>query len=391
MDKIPHVALLIETSKAFGRRLLRGVARYISHYGPWVTWIEERSLDDPLPGWLRRWKGDGILARTRSRKTLHRIVHLGIPVVNLGEQPLEGVPMVDIDGGRIGQLAAEHLLEHGFRHFGYVGIRGVCWSDKRRDAFVQHVTAAGGTCSVCEPTTWCRLHTDWEREREKLAHWLQSLPRPVGIMACYDVMGCRLLGVCRELGLAVPEEVAVIGVDNDVVLCEVADPPLSSVNQGEERAGYEGAALLDRIIRGEPFPQTVLLEPKEVVPRQSTDVVAVEDPDVQMALRMIRLQACKGLRVEDIAESLALSRRTLERRFQKLLGRSPYGEILRIRLQRVKYLLAETDWPLRRIAGETAFESETYLAVVFKKKFGMTPGEYRRQYQPFSRFGSLSG
>ncbi|HOM15937.1 MAG TPA: XylR family transcriptional regulator, partial [Thermoguttaceae bacterium] len=231
-NKIPHVAILIETSKAFGRNLLRGVARYLSHCGPWVTWIEERSLDDPLPRWLQRWKGDGILARTRTHKTLKRILDLGIPMVNLGEEPLEGVPIVDIDSAKIGRLAAEHLLERGFRHFGYVGIRGVCWSDRRKDAFVQRVEAAGATCSVCEPTSRLRLHSDWETERQKLADWLQSLPRPVGIMACYDVMGCRLLGVCRELGLAVPEEVAVIGVDNDQVLCEVAAPPISSIDQG---------------------------------------------------------------------------------------------------------------------------------------------------------------
>lgn len=385
MNKPPHVALLIETSKAFGRSLLRGVARYISHCGPWITWIEERSLDDPLPPWLRRWKGDGILARTRSRNTLTQIVDLGVPVVNLGEEPMEGAPMVDIDGAKIGQLAAEHLLQRGFRHFGYVGIRGVCWSDNRKKAFVQRVQAAGATCSVCEPTTRLRLHSDWEIERQKLADWLQSLPRPVGVMACYDVMGCRVLGVCRELGLTVPEEAAVVGVDNDLVLCEVAEPPLSSVDQGVERAGYEGAALLDRIIQGDSFRGTVLLEPKEVVTRQSSDVVAVEDPDVQTALRMIRMHACKGLRVEDIADDLAISRRTLERRFRNLLGRSPHEEILRFRLDRVKQLLADTDWNLHRIARETAFENETYLAVLFKKKFGVTPGEYRGRYQPGSK------
>ncbi|HOM19076.1 MAG TPA: helix-turn-helix domain-containing protein, partial [Thermoguttaceae bacterium] len=164
-----------------------------------------------------------------------------------------------------------------------------------------------------------------------------------------------------------------------------AAPPLSSIDQGEERAGYEGAALLDWIIRGQSSQKTVILDPKGVVTRQSTDVAAVEDPDLQAALCMIRMHACKGLRVEDIADALAISRRTLERRFQKLLGYSPYEQILHIRLERVKHLLAETDWPLRRIAAETAFENEAYLVVLFKKKYGVTPGEYRSQYQHASR------
>ena len=255
-----------------------------------------------------------------------RIVDLGIPVVNLGEESLPGVPMVDFDATKIGHMAADHLLQRGLGHFGYVGIRGVCWSDRRREAFVGRVTAAGGSCRVCEPTSKGGLHGDFEVEHDELARWLTSLPRPVGIMACYDVMGGRVLGICREVGLAVPEEIAVLGVDNDAVLCEVADPPLSSVDQRSERAGYEAASLLDRLMQGESFRETVVLDPKGVVPRQSTDVIAVDDPDIQAALRLIRTHACRGLHVEDVAEASPLSRRTLERRFRRLLGRTPHDE-----------------------------------------------------------------
>jgi LacI family transcriptional regulator len=204
-------------------------------------------------------------------------------------------------------------------------------------------------------------------------------------MACNDARGRQVLMACRSAGVHVPEEVAVIGVDNDEVLCDLADPPLSSVVPAAERIGYEGAALLERLMRGQrPPSRPLLFDPLGVVTRLSTDTLAVEDARVAAAIRTIRERACDGLNVEGLLEHLAgqgvlLSRSTLERRFAEVLGHSPKDEILRVRLGRVQQLLIDTDHPLSTIAALVGVEHHEYLSALFKARTGETPGRFRRR------------
>jgi LacI family transcriptional regulator len=218
-----------------------------------------------------------------------------------------------------------------------------------------------------------------QREGE-LVWWLQSLPKPVGLMACNDLRAHQVLMACDENDLAVPEEVAVIGVDNDEAICGLSRPPLSSIDQNAEEVGYQAAALLDRLMQGGAPPQEKLIvEPSSVVARQSTDVVAVADADVAAALHHIREHACDGLSVNELLASVAMSRRTLERRFASLLGRSPKDEIARVQVGHVKRLLTMTDYPLAKIAQLTGFGYVESMCVLFKNMVGQTPGQYRRQ------------
>jgi LacI family transcriptional regulator len=217
-------------------------------------------------------------------------------------------------------------------------------------------------------------------EENDLARWLRGLPKPVGIMASYDIRGQQVLAACRGAGLAVPDEVAVIGVDNDALLCELASPPLSSVIPNAHRAGYEAAALLDQQMAGKRVAATAhLIAPLGIAARQSTDVLAVDDREVARAVQFIREHACEGINVADVLRAVPLSRRVLEQRFQNLLGRTPREEILQVRLSRVKQLLGETDLPLYLVAERTGFEHVEYLSVVFKRETGRTPSRWRSE------------
>jgi LacI family transcriptional regulator len=233
-------------------------------------------------------------------------------------------------------------------------------------------------CSVFESTP--ADFADWEREQGKLADWIKSLPKPVGIMACYDIRGQQVLAVCRQLGLHVPDEVAVIGQHNDELLCELCDPPLSSVIPNPRRAGYEAAALLHRMMRGQRvIARTYAIAPTGVATRQSTDTVALNDRQIATAVRFIREHACQGIDVQDVLRAVPMSRTLLEKKFRKYFRRAPYEEILHQRLQRAKELLAGTDLPVADIAERAGFTSPEYLSAAFKRQAGMNPRAYRTQ------------
>jgi LacI family transcriptional regulator len=375
------VALIVETTLSPGRKILRGIARYAKEYGPWSIYHEPRGLDAAVPAWLRRWRGDGIIARMQSKQLARAIRETGLPAVDvLGMAHDPRIPLVTVDNRAISRLAVEHLLERGFRHFGCVGIRGINWSQQRRDAFVSSLAEAGCGCAVYHVPAHSRTYVDWEQNLDRLAEWIKQLPKPAGILVCDDLTGQKVLDSCRRVGVPVPEAVAVLGVDNDETVCAVCDPPLSSVDPDHSRVGYEAARLLDEMIGGAAPPrQPVFLDPLEVVTRQSTDILAIEDPDVAMAVGFIQGHAFADLRVDDVVEHVLLSRSALQRRFRDSLGRSVYGEIIRVRVKRACELLAETDMPIGLVAKKAGFRHQAYMGAVFQEKLGKTPGQYRKQ------------
>jgi LacI family transcriptional regulator len=290
------------------------------------------------------------------------------------------------DNRAIAQLAAAHLLERELKHFAYCGLPGICSSDERCRNFVQAIAAAGHEASIYDPPRRHRAMSIAASEGYELqwegamVRWLRALPKPVGVMACSDLRAHQVLIACDQNHLAVPEEVAVIGVDNDEVICGLTRPPLSSVEQNPEEVGYQAAALLDRMMEGATMScEKIVVEPRGVVARQSTDVVAVPNVDVAAALHYIREHACDGLTVDDLLAHMAMSRRTLERRFVALLGRSPRDEISRVQLGHVKQLLVMTDYPLAKIAQLAGFRYVESMCVLFKNTTGQTPGQYRRE------------
>ena len=379
MKATRKVALLIETSNAYARGLLQGIISYLRENQPWSLYLAEHGRMDRPPGWIANWDGDGILARIETPAMARVLRRLKVPIVDVSAaRLLPALPWLETDDSAIAQLALEHLLERGFRHVAYCGDPRFNWSNWRGENFERLAHAAGVSCHQYFPAK--RFPRDHTGQVEDIARWLRELPKPVGVMACYDFRGQQVLDACRNHGLHVPDEVAVIGVDNDEILCELSSPPLSSVIPNAHRTGYDAAALLDAIMSGRtPRPDVQLIPPIGVATRQSTDVMAIDDVLIIRTVRYIRENACHGINVQDVLNAVPQSRRRLENRFRKLLGRTPHDEIMRVQLNRVKTLLGETDLSLSEIAERSGFEHVEYLSVVFKKEIGTPPSQYRAQ------------
>jgi len=374
-----HVALLVETSRTFGREILAGVNRYITEHGHWSVFVELRALDSQVPRWLASWQGDGIIARTGTRGMADAIAATGLPGVELRASKLpHKLPFVGVDNRDLGQLIAEHFIDNGFTNFAVFDLDTELYFEERRDNFRAVLAARGHSCHEHHAASQGERPTDWERQQSEIARWVAALPKPVGIMACTDQLAFWLLDACRRSGVAVPEEAAVVGAENDETLCTLASPQLSSVAFAGERIGYESAALLDRMMAGAPPPtESLLLPPSGLIVRQSSDIMAIDDLEVVAAARYIREHACHGIQVADVVKHVGLSRTLLERRMRRAVGRTPGEEIIRVRFNRVKRMLIETDLTLAAIADRCGFEHPQYMSEAFKKLFGVTPGTYR--------------
>lgn len=377
----PHVAVIVETSKIYGREILLGIGRYLKLHGPWSVYTAERAQDDPDPAWLAEWRGHGIITRSLDLRLCRAARAHGIAVVSLRhllERP--EFPTLMPDQRQIARRIAEHFFERGLRNFAYVGVPGgKQWDRLRREEFVS-VARAHGCASVVVRLELADQDLGWERQEAQITTWVRGLPRPIGIMVAHDTQGIQILDACRRAGLHVPDEVAVASVDNDSVLCEVATPPLSSLDQNLQRLGFEAAAMLDRMMRGVDVPAANYpIEPGQVVMRRSSDVVAVADPGVARAIRYVREHACERINVHTLATIAGMSARALQRKFSEQVGRSPLQEIQEMRLRRVRQLLLETDLVLPQVAELAGFRYQEYLVRFFKKHTGMSPGTFRRR------------
>ena len=384
-----HVALIVETSKEYGRELLLGIGRYIQAHGPWSVFFAERGESDEEPEWLRDWEGDGIITRSRSAIMSKVAQARGVPVVNLAyHRDLDtdlDMPCVNCDHPATARIVAEHFQGNGFTQFGYCHADGQSWSEDRRDAFVAACGSNGHGVAVHDvpADSLGDDGDDWEQLVERLAGWVASLPKPCGIMAAYDVLGARLIDACRRIDVRVPEEVAVVGVDNDSLFCNISWPQLSSVDQNVEKIGFEAARLLASMFEGGAVGEgagTILIPPKGLVTRASSDIFALDDRSIAAALQFIRDNADRRITVDEVSRQTSLSRRELERRFQQQLGTSPYKRIQQARIQRVGKLLVHTDDTLEAISEALEFSEAANMANLFKKLTGMSPGEYRKAH-----------
>ncbi|QGJ69972.1 Xylose operon transcription regulator XylR [Planctomycetales bacterium 10988] len=379
MNKTPHVALLIETSRSYGREILRGIRRYVTEHGPWSIFMELRSLESPPPPWLKHWQGDGILTRTGTPEMARAISQAKVPAIELRTRRFgEHFPFVGIDNQALVQSVVRHFLDRGFRNFAVYALDTEDYFAERCDGFLAEVQKVGFECHLYRQAGSREQPAQWEKQQERLRRWLSKLPKPIGVLACTDQLGFWLLDACKRAELAVPEEVAVVGVENDDSLCTMASPPLTSVPLGGEQIGYRAAEELAALMEGKSSPtEPILLPPPDIVVRQSSDIVAIDDPEIAEAIRYIREHATHGIGVEDILHTVAISRSSLERRMRELLGRSPNAEINRVRLEHVKRFLLETDLSLDRIAEKAGFRHPQYLSELFKRTFGLTPGAWR--------------
>lgn len=372
------VALLIETSNSYARELLQGVQAWVRENGGWTIRLTEQGRGAAVPAWLRSgWDGHGVIARVESPGIARRLRATGLPVIDVSAALQRLVfPRVATEAAGVAGLAADHLAQRGFGHFAYCGDRRYHWARRRGEAFAAAVRRLGGTCGLFSPEPGAM-----DEEIGAIARWLRTLPRPVGVLACLDGRGQQVLAACRQAGLSVPDQIAVIGVHNDELLCELCDPPLSSVIPNARRAGYEAAALLATAMRGRRLP-VVLHEiaPVGVAARHSTDVGAVDDPKLAQVLRLMRERAADGGSVKELLRAVPMARTALERRFRAVLGTSPHAHMRRLRMERVRELLVRTSLPVGEIAVATGFEHIEYLSAMFRRECGMTPREFRARH-----------
>lgn len=364
--------------------MLKGIAHFERTHHLWKAFLDDQAVSETDLRWLRSKKWHGVISRHTSPAFAAACLEMKLPLVDLNDfEPYPGVPKIRPDNVSVGHLGAEHFIERGYQNFGFAGFSDQLWSRERRDGFVEAVNLARRQCSVFEVEYPDDSVPFWEGEEiGRLGDWLKGLPKPVGVMASVDMRAQQVVSAAHAAGLLVPEDVAVLGVNNDTVRCELSDPALSSVAPNAFQSGYRAAELLrDLMAGGKPSAFEQRVEPLGVVTRHSTDILAMEDRNVAAALGFIREHSCTGITVDQVIKHAHVSRSQIERKFRQHFGHSPQAEIRRIQLRKVRQLLLETDYPLKRIAELTGFEHMEYMCVLFKRSTGMPPGIFRVRMQ----------
>ena len=374
------VLLYIETSREFGRELLFGITKYTRLHEPWSFFLEASGLKSSMPR-FSNIDADGIILR--SGKLNKKIIDMNLPTIialHYPERPAH-LPVILTDGQSIAELAANHLVNLGLKNFAYCGFDILSWSIDRKMHFSNYINNQNLNLFVYSQPGKGK-QCPWYKERGHLRKWIQSLPKPVGIMACNDDRGQHILETCKSLNIKIPEEVAVIGVDNDEVLCELSDPPLTSVAMSTETAGYKAAELLNSLMNGEPMNgQELWIYGTHVVQRLSTDLIYVDDDNVSAAVQFIRQNAKKDIQVKDVVGQTCLSRRSLEEHFKKKIHRTIHEEIKRVRIDLMAKLLVETNLSISEIAEMFEFTGIEHISRYFKSEKGIGLKEYRARFK----------
>jgi LacI family transcriptional regulator len=377
-----NVAAIVETSNSYARGVLRGIHDYARSRPGWTLYLTEHGRHEIDQSFSGDWKFDGVIARIETDRMARIITAMNVPTVDVSAARLiQGIPWVETDDGAITRLALDHLRDCGLQNFAFFGDPFYNWSIWRQQNFERILGRPDIIRSrIFNLPARKEPRVRWWTQREAVREWLESLPKPVGVFACYDACGQQLLEICRYFGFKVPEDIAVIGVDNDELLCELATPSMSSVIPNSFRTGAYAAEILDRMMRGENAPgRKYSIEPLGVRKRISTDVLTVGDHHVAEAIAFIRQNAYENIGVEDVLNIVPLSRRVLEARFRRALNRTPHQEIVRVRTNAVRELLRETDMSLSEISERLGIRHPEYLSVFFKKETGLTPRDYRDQ------------
>lgn len=373
----------METSREFGRGILHGIAKYSRINGPWSflrypPYYLEPGHWKQVISWLRNLNADGVVMRANQH--VQDVVELGLPMIVLDiNEEVAGIPNIVTNETAIGKMAANHLMELGLKQFGFCGFEDVLWSRKRCKSFCRTVRSSGHDCHIFQRPK-PKTHRSGEEDQHPIGKWLGSLPKPVGLMACNDDRAQYLLEACKLSSLKVPEQIAIIGADNDRLVCELADPPLSSIALNTQKAGYQAARSLAKMIASKKIRSgKILVHPTHVAKRRSTDVFAVNDNLVASAINYINQHSNRVLSVEDVAAAVGLSRRMLHNRFKQAIGRSIHDEITRVRIQKAIRMLVETNMTVTEIALTMGYSGAEKLIRHFQRETGITPLAYRKK------------
>lgn len=363
-------------------RMLKGIAHYQRQHQHWETLWDYEALSRFDATWFTDGRWDGVISRHTNEMQVEQCRRLGIPLVDVNDcSPYPGVPNILLDNRSVGGVGARHFLDRGFTSLGFCGFGNELWARERRDGFLAEVTAAGQKCSLFDTPYKGNPTPDWQaHETQELIQWLRDLPKPAAVMACNDLRALLVMQAADAAGLKIPDDVAILGANDDEVRCELAHPPLSSVATGHFQSGYLAAEVLSLLMDDQNIDaRTLTVTATEVSARLSTDILAISDKRIAQAVRFIHQNACSGITVEAVTKHAGMSRTQLEQRFRQFFGRSPQAEIRKVVLARIRQLLIETDLPLKAIAELTGFAHTEYLSVFFKREMGESPGRFRKR------------
>ncbi len=381
----PKVALVFACYIDQDARILHAISRYNRLHRRWSAFVDDQAFSRKNPNYILDQNWDGVISKEPAPELFSLCQERGIPCVDLSDYPSEvpGIPKIHPDNHAIGHMAAEHYIEKGYHNFAFCGFSNKPWSSSRKAGFVEALTLVNREAVLFESEHPEYTEASWDKRNvENIMEWINGIPKPLAVFAANDLRGLQVIDACSTLKVRVPEEVSVLGVNNDTLRCELSNPQLSSVSLNCDSYGQTAARVLDKLLDDEPVEEMdVLIEPRAVVTRRSTDAFRIDDSNVAAALHLIKNRASEGITVDWLVGQLKTSRSTLERNFRKYLGKTPQVEIRETQIQKIKQLLVETDYTLAHIASLTGFEHPEYMAVVFKKNNGQTLNKYRQKYR----------
>lgn len=377
------IALLIETSTSWGTNIVKGISDYALSHENWFFHLVPSGKYERL-NLPNGWDGDGIIARVTYEELANQITNTKKPAVNVSWYSFdtEHIPSCITDEVMASRMITDHFLERGFKHFAYCGpMNRPGYIDIFGPAFMNAISESGAKCYCFDEKRANSNLLDWDARLNQLGDWMvNKLPMPIAMLAFSSVGGRQIAEACRMKGLLIPDQVALMGGEYDELTCQITRPPLSSIDLSPQRVGWEAAAMLARMLNGEAPPKKpVRIPPARIITRQSTDTLAIDDPALVKALEFIAANSSRAISVKDILDSVPISRRVLEQRFQKYLGRSPATEIRRVRIEKAKRLLADSNQSMRAIAAACGFEYPEVLTRIFRRQEGVTPSTFRKQ------------
>jgi LacI family transcriptional regulator len=378
--------LLSDFSEEYYKNLLRGITQYSRDHGPWTfckmpTYYRETLGIDGILQWAREWEADGIIGQFYNDEEVEKFTEAKIPVIAQDfKERFTDIPNITGAYRETGRMGAEYFLKKGFKHFAFYGFGNIVWSRERAEGFEERINEAGYEVQYYE-------HKDsrgidlWYYKPSALSDWLKSLPKPIALMACDDNQGHHITEAARHAGIRIPDELAVLGVDNDEMICDLSDPPLSSIELDSEKSGYEAARLMEQMIEDKVcYGPDIVVKPTQVITRHSTDIFASKDKYIVSALKYIHGNLDKNLKVDQVLKEVPLSRRSLEKRFIMTTGYPVYEYIYNQRIEKFTQKLLETDMTIFEIALDLGLSDSKNIARQFKQIKGMTPMEYRKQH-----------
>lgn len=382
------VILLTDIGEAYGTNLLKGVTSYSKKYGPWVFcrmpgYFRETKGIDGILKWAKEWDANGLIGQLHNTSEVEKLMNEGIAVVAQDfKERHSSIPNITGNYQKTGQIGAAYFLRKGFKHFAFYGFKNIVWSRERAHGFEQFLKQKGHKVHYFENPRDYKSRELWYYKPSALSKWLKSLPKPIALMACDDNQGMHIAEACRLANVRIPEDVAVLGVDNDEMICNLSDPPLSSIALDAEKGGFEAARLLHMMIqnKSESF-YDIIVEPIQIVTRNSTDIYAAKDQLIGSALKFIHNNIEDNPKVGDVLKHVPLSRRSLENRFLKATGLPVYEYICTLRIERFTQKLVETEQTVFEIALELGLNDSKNIARQFKEIKGLTPSEYRKRHR----------